>query len=322
MNRHDTRYAGKSLLLILVLAAAVLLLPSLLPHAHTAEAGVRLNKTSADMIPGYKVQLKVKGTSAAVTWRSGKKSVASVDKSGLVTAIRPGTCKITARTGSKKLTCKIRVYNPGDAVNTEGALHGVDVSVWQGTIDFKKVKKDGIDFVIMRAGHGSAADTKFKQNYKKAKKAGLKVGCYWFVTATSLSQLKREIRLCKKAIKGKSFDMPVFIDIESYSQFRKGKTFCSSLVSGFCEEMIKAGFTTGWYTSRSFVPKYLKNSISRNKNYTAWIAEHDSRLRYDFKYDIWQYSHTGRVSGINAYVDLNWYFPNARKETAADNPAA
>ena len=77
--------------------------------------------------------------------------------------------------------------------------------------------------------------------------------------------------------------------------------------------MLRAGYTTGWYTSRSFVPKYLKNTVSRRKDYTAWIAEHDGKLRYDYKYDIWQYSHTGRVNGINAYVDLNWYFPNGKR---------
>ena len=315
MSHSFSKRIVKAFMLFMFLTIVIMLLPTLLPSTHAAQAKIRLNKTSIDMVPGYTLKLKVKGTTAPVTWKSRKKGVASVDADGVVTGVRPGSCKIIAKVAGKKLTCKVRVYNPGDVVNTEGAMHGIDVSIWQGNINFKKVKKDGIDFVIMRAGHGTSVDTKFKRNYKNARKAGLKVGCYWFVTSTSASSLKKQIKLCKKAIKGKTFDMPVFIDIESNSQFGKGKAFCSSLVTGFCDKMIDAGYTTGWYTSRSFVPKYLHDSVSRNKNYVAWIAEHDSKLRYSYKYDIWQYSHTGRVKGINAYVDLNWYFPNARKKT-------
>ena len=303
----------KKAVLLLLSAALLLLFPTLLPKTHAAQAKVRLNKESADLVPGYTLQLKVEGTTQPVTWKSGKGRVATVDEHGLVTGCDPGTCRIFARVAGKKLVCRVRVYDPGDAINTEGAMHGIDVSIWQGTINFKKVKSDGIDFVIMRAGHGNAVDTKFKQNYRKAKAAGLKVGCYWFVTATTQSQLKKEIRRCMKAIKGKTFDMPVFIDIESNSQFRKGKELCSSLVTGFCDRMSRLGYPVGWYTSRSFIPKYLKNEVSRNTAYVAWVAEHDDKLRYSYPYDIWQYSHTGRVNGINAYVDLNWYFPNARK---------
>ena len=303
----------KKAVLLLLSAALLLLFPTLLPKTHAAQAKVRLNKESADLVPGYTLQLKVEGTTQPVTWKSGKGRVATVDEHGLVTGRDPGTCRIFARVAGKILVCRVRVYDPGDAINTEGAMHGIDVSIWQGTINFKKVKSDGIDFVIMRAGHGNAVDTKFKQNYRKAKAAGLKVGCYWFVTATTQSQLNKEIRRCMKAIKGKTFDMPVFIDIESNSQFRKGKELCSSLVTGFCDRMSRLGYPVGWYTSRSFIPKYLKNEVSRNTAYVAWVAEHDDKLRYSYPYDIWQYSHTGRVNGINAYVDLNWYFPNARK---------
>lgn len=302
-------------MLICFLTAAVMMLPVLLPHAHAAQAKVSLNKTSIHLVPGYSRQLRIDGTDEPVTWRSRNSNVASVDEKGTVTGVKPGSCKIIARVSGKKYSCKVQVFNPGKVVDTKGAMHGIDVSIWQGSIDFEKVKEDGIDFVIMRAGHGTSVDTKFKRNYKNAKKAGLKIGCYWFVTSTTPVSLKKQIKLCKKAIKGKTFDMPVFIDIESNSQFRKGKEFCSSLVTGFCDKIIKAGFTTGWYTSRSFIPKYLYDTVSRNEDYVAWIAEHDSKLRYSYKYDIWQYSHTGRIDGINAYVDLNWYFPNGRKKT-------
>ena len=107
---------------------------------------------------------------------------------------------------------------------------------------------------------------------------------------------------------------PVFVDIESYSQFNKGKAFCSNLVSTFCEMVKEAGYQPGWYTSRSFVGPYLTDKVAVGSGYTAWVAEHGRILHYDNIADIWQYSHTGRVNGIKTYVDLNWYFPNARTE--------
>ena len=202
------------------------------------------------------------------------------------------------------------MYNAPN-VNTEGALHGIDVSVYQGKINFKKVKNDGISFVIMRAGHGDSADTRFAYNYKNARKNGLKVGCYWFITATSQEALKRQAKKCLNTIKGKEFDLPVFVDIESYSQFNRGKDFCSALVSNFSEMVKKAGYDQGWYTSASFVNKYLSDKVISKSGYMSWVAQHNRRLSYNAPCDIWQYSHTGRVKGISTYVDLNWYFPEA-----------
>ncbi len=312
MSHSFVKRITKTVLLFCILTTSLLLLPTLLPHSHNARAKARLSSSSLHLVPGYSRKLTVAGAKGEVTWRSRNNNVATVDTDGTVTGKKPGSCRIVARTGGRKLTCSVRVYNPGKVINTKGAMHGIDVSVWQGKIDYNKVKNDGIDFVIMRAGYKTGVDTTFKRNYRNARKAGLKVGCYWFVTATSQSALKKQIRACRKAVKGKTFELPVFIDIESSSQFSLGKKFCSSLVSGFCDKMLKAGYTTGWYTSRSFIPKYLYDSVSENENYVAWVAEHDSKLRYTSDYDIWQYSHTGKIDGISGYVDLNWYFPNAR----------
>ena len=315
MTQKKIQPVVRLLFLVLLTAAALLLLPAVSASSHTAQAKARLNRTSADMVPGYTLKLKVKGTKKPVTWRSRKKRIATVDESGLVTAKRAGTCKIVAKVGGKKLVCKIRVLNPGKTINTEGAMKGIDVSAWQNSINFKKVKRDGIDFVIIRAGHGNSVDSRFARNYRNARKAGLKVGCYWFVTATTQAQVVSQAQKCISTIRGKKFDMPVFVDLESNSQFRQGKAFCSALVASFCGKLKNAGFDDyGWYTSRSFVTRYLTPAISQKKAYCAWIAEHGPRLNYSGYYDIWQYSHTGRVKGIGTYVDLNWYFPNARSE--------
>ncbi len=314
-----TKSVKRTLICIYFAAATIMMLPVVFRSAHAAQAKVKLNKTSLELLAGSSEQLKISGTSKTVTWKSKKKSIATVDADGVVTGVKSGSCKIIAKVGKKKYTCKVTVRSLKN-VNTTGALRGIDVSIYQGKINFKKVKADGISFVIMRAGHGSVVDSTFNTNYKKAKKNGLMVGCYWFITAASESELKKQAKKCLKTIKGKKFEFPVFVDIESYSQFNKGKTFCSNLVSTFCDMVKKKGYTPGWYTSRSFISPYLSDKVARESGYVTWIAEHSGTLNYEYPCDIWQFSHTGRVNGINTYVDLNWCFPNAFDDSLLPQP--
>ena len=186
---------------------------------------------------------------------------------------------------------------------------GIDVSTWQGNIDFNKVKKSGIDFVIIRAGFGrelSQKDNCFEQNYKNAKAAGLKVGAYWYSYADSIEDAKKEAKTCMEAIKGKSFELPIFFDLEEQSQFARGKSFCSSIVSAFCDTMIAGGYKTGLYISLSPLMDYISSEV-RNK-YTLWIAQYNSVCQYNGKYAIWQYSDIGRVNGISGNVDMNYLY--------------
>ena len=307
-----TRTTRRLLWVLLLACCLTAAIPAVFNKAHTAHAA-KLNKTAMDLFKGSSGQLILKKADGDIVWKSTKPQVASVDENGLVTGKKSGKCTIVAKLGGNKYKCKVTVRSLS-GVNTLGAMKGIDVSAWQGTINFTKVKNDGIGFVIMRVGHGMQVDSTFRRNYRKAKKAGLLVGCYWFITATSDSALKAQANKCLKTIRGKSFDLPVFVDIESYSQFNKGKAFCSNLVSTFCEMVKEAGYQPGWYTSRSFVGPYLTDKVAVGSGYTAWVAEHGRILHYDNIADIWQYSHTGRVNGIKTYVDLNWYFPNARTE--------
>lgn len=185
-------------------------------------------------------------------------------------------------------------------------MKGIDVSHWQGSIDFNKVKSSGIDFVIIRAGYGrevSQRDTLFEQNYKKAKAAGLNVGAYWYSYAISADDAKKEARACLKVISGKQFEMPIYFDLEEQSQFSNGKAFCSSLVKAFCNELEAAGYYAGLYISRSPLQSYISDDVK--KRYALWIAEYNSRLNYSGKYGIWQNSDSGKVNGISGNVDTD-----------------
>ena len=185
-------------------------------------------------------------------------------------------------------------------------LKGIDVSVWQGNnIDFEKVKNDGIDFVIIRAGYGketSQVDKYFELNYKKAKSAGLKVGAYWYSYASTIDAGKAEADACIKVIKGKQFEMPIYFDIEERDILNKGEAWISAMTEKFCSTMEKAGYYVGIYTSTGYLNKFSKTVL---KKYTLWLAQWASRCTYSGEKGMWQFSNNGSVKGINGRVDLD-----------------
>ena len=173
---------------------------------------------------------------------------------------------------------------------------GIDVSSWQEDIDFKKVKKSGIKFVIIRAGFGTrtSPDKYFERNYKGATDAGLHVGAYWYSYAESGAGALEEAQACLKVIKEKKFDFPVFYDLEEQSQFVKGIDFCSNLVRTFCNELEENDCFAGLYTSRYPLQHYISRDVA--SRYAVWVAEYNPTLNYRGNYGIWQYSSTGRRS--------------------------
>ena len=185
--------------------------------------------------------------------------------------------------------------------------HGIDVSNWQGTIDFDKVKNSGVDFVILRAGYGKydfQKDECFEDNYRKARAAGLDIGAYWFSYATSVSDAIKEAETFIKIIKGKTFEYPLYFDIETSDAFYCGKELCSDMVRAFCNTLEKAGYFAGFYISRSYLQTHITSDVA--KRYALWVAEYGNRLNYDGDYGIWQNSSTWAVSGIDGCVDHDY----------------
>lgn len=189
------------------------------------------------------------------------------------------------------------------------AVHGIDVSQWQGNIDFNKVKAAGVDFVIIRAGYGrniSQKDPYFEQNYSRAKAAGLNVGVYWYSYANNAVDAKTEAAVCLQAIKGKTFEYPIYFDLEERSQFNKGAAFCSSLVTAFCDAIEKAGYFAGLYISRSPLTQYITADVQ--KRYALWVAEYGAKLNYSGSVGMWQNTSSWRVPGINGNVDHDYSY--------------
>ena len=185
-------------------------------------------------------------------------------------------------------------------------MKGIDVSVHNGDIDWGKVKTDGIDFAILRAGYGKLAsqkDQKFEQNYKNAKAVNLPVGAYWYSYAMNENEARQEADVFLSVIKGKQFEMPVYFDLEEKKQFNLGKEKVSAIMRAFLEKVESAGYFTGLYGSASFLTTHTADDIK--SRYTIWLAHWVDQTNYSGAYAIWQYSSKGKVAGINGNVDLD-----------------
>ena len=188
---------------------------------------------------------------------------------------------------------------------------GIDVSKYQGSIDFNKVKAQGYTFVIIKAGYGkysTQVDPYFEENYKRAKAAGLNVGAYWFGYATTVADAKKEANVCMQAIKGKKFEYPIYYDMETdttsnHYPFSTGIVNCSAMVEAFCDLLEKSGYFAGLYISRSPLQAYITPAVANR--YALWVADYNDKCYYNGSFGIWQYSEKGRVSGINANVDMD-----------------
>lgn len=200
-------------------------------------------------------------------------------------------------------------------------VYGIDVSYYQGNIDWKKVKNSGVEFVIIRVGYrgyGSAGtlveDPKFKTYLDGATKAGLKVGVYFYTQAITTAEAKAEAKFVLDRIKGYSLKMPVYYDIESvdYDTGRLdsaglSKAQKTALCTAFCDTIIKSGYSAGVYANYTWLNYYI-DGAGLGKKYPIWLAHYTSNTNYDQRMDMWQYSGSGTVSGISAYTDVNvWY---------------
>ena len=184
---------------------------------------------------------------------------------------------------------------------------GIDVSRWQGDIDWKKVKAAGINFAIIQAGYGrelSQKDQKFEQNYSGCKAAGMPCGVYWYSYARTEAEAEQEAAVCLEIIRGRQLEYPVFFDVEEPAVLRLGKAQVSKVVRAFLRKVEAAGWFVGLYTSAHHLRDYIEDGIKQR--YTVWVAHYGvSKPDYSGSYGIWQKSSSGSVDGISGDVDLD-----------------
>ena len=212
-------------------------------------------------------------------------------------------------------------YVSASYIKLQAIEKGIDVSKWNGDIDWNKVKSDGIDYVIIRGGFGnSSIDPKFKSHIEGASNAGLKVGVYWFSYATSVSKAKEEAAKCLSTIEPykDKISYPVFYDFEyaSVDYAKKNginitKNLSTEMADAFLTDIKNAGYITGIYTNKDFGDKYFESDLLYANN--LWIAQYNQECTYNKPYMMWQYTETGTINDIGtssnpAYFDMNYTY--------------
>ena len=190
-------------------------------------------------------------------------------------------------------------------------VRGIDVSKWQGEIDWTKVKADGVKFAMIRLGYGSAdgnscgLDSYFGKNVQNALKAGIDIGCYFYSYALSVAAAKKEAEYVTGVLQNYKgvFTYPVVFDLEDKTQQSLGKTMLTDMVIAFGDAIEKAGFYFALYSNLNWLKNYLDDS--KLKRFDHWLAQWAAAPTYDGDFGIWQTSSTGSVNGISGNVDTD-----------------
>ena len=195
---------------------------------------------------------------------------------------------------------------------------GVDVSAFQGKVDWKKVKQSGIDFAIIRLGYrgyesGKLVEDEYaKINLKNAKEAGLKIGAYFFSQALNIKETDQEIQFMLKILGDTKLDMPIVLDWEIPANTARTRKMDARTLTDiqrhFCGQMRDQGYQPmiyfNWHQSEHL---YVLHEL---EDYPFWLALYQDRMTYPWKVEMWQYSDKGKVPGIQGNVDLNVYMPD------------
>ena len=195
---------------------------------------------------------------------------------------------------------------------------GVDVSAYQGKIDWKKVKASGIDFAIIRLGYRGYESGKLveddyaKANLKGAAEAGLKVGAYFFSQALNIRETDEEINFILKILGDTKLEMPLVLDWEIPADTARTRkmdaTTLTDIQRHFCGQVRDKGYQPmiyfNWHQSEHL---YTLHDL---EEYPFWLALYQDRMTYPWKVEMWQYTDKGKVPGIQGNVDLNVYMPD------------
>lgn len=286
----------------------------------------------------------LKGTSKGIKYQSSNSSIAKVDSKGKITGIKAGSVTITATVDKKSYRYKVTVKNKTPSLftgwktingkkyyyennvmvkgmkdingkryyfNNNGILSsqfGIDVSEHQGKIDWDKVKASGVEFAIIRAGYGmdqtDQDDSQFLRNIAECKRLGIPYGIYLYSYANTLekglSEAQHILRLIKTSQAKPS--LGIWYDIEDKIQSNLEQPFLAQIIHGFASKMEENGYNIGIYANLKWLTTKLDSSIT--SSYPIWLAHWTDQTSYP-SYQLWQYTSSGSISGINGNVDFN-----------------
>ena len=218
--------------------------------------------------------------------------------------------------------------------NSFNKIYGIDVSVYNGDIDFEKVKAEGYSFVIVRAGargYGSAGkmieDSRFEEHVDNAHKAGLMVGAYYYTQAVNKAEVKQEVDVTLRKIGSRKLEMPVYFDIEPAYDWNgaPGRLVAANLSKAqkadlckyFCDLINNAGYQSGVTSCKSWFEWEIDMS-SLEKQYDVWLAHYTNSTNYASDYNMWQFNSTRKVNGVYSnYTDQDVRYIEMTKPSGA-----
>ncbi len=275
-------------------------------------SSLSLNSTSYTLTLGQAYQLiatvaPANAENQTLTWVSSDNSVATVDQNGNVMSVNTGTAIITVITtdGSKSANCTINVINAVDVGNE--SIKGIDVSKWQGVINWDKVAGSGIQFAMIRSSFGSSStDPYYETNYTGAKASGIAVGVYHYSYATTVAKAATEVQFLISKLQGKQFEYPICVDIEDSSMSTLSKKALTDIAITYLDALSNAGYYPMIYANKTWFTTKLDDT--QLAGYDHWLAQWGSSITYTGEVGIWQYSSSGTVSGISGKVDMDTSF--------------
>lgn len=201
------------------------------------------------------------------------------------------------------------------------AIRGIDVSKFQGSVDWQAVKESGMEFAMIRLGIRGyesgemVMDERFYDNLQNAQAAGLKTGVYFFSSAVTQEEAVEEAEFVLKALEGRSIDMPIVFDTEPiyYAEARTDDLTPMELTDitiAFCERIKQSGYTPMIYANAKRLTTVLH--LEKLSDYELWYADYQEKPLYPYEYKMWQYTEKGSVPGVSGNVDINLYFQTNR----------
>ncbi len=209
------------------------------------------------------------------------------------------------------LVCLLLIQGGSYSAQAQPAVvaHGLDVSQWQGDIDWARVAGEGISFVMFGLGRYQQPDPRFEENISEATAQGIQAGVYLRSQASTVEMAREEARYVVEQIQGYPISMPVAYDIEDEPQMNlPDNASRTDLVLAFCEEIREAGYYPMVYANEYWLGSLLDMDRIREAGIDVWQARYGSSYDESYGAAMWQYTSTGSVSGISGNVDRNYLF--------------
>lgn len=212
-------------------------------------------------------------------------------------------------------------YNNGVPIYTESSedvslfsdetgVKGIDVSTFQGVIDWESVKNDGVEFAIIRCGYGDNKtaydDAYWKRNADECTRLGIPFGVYLYSYAASIEEAESEAAHALRLLEGYELSYPVFLDLEDDVVGACSNKLIGEMADIFCTALQRKGYMVGIYANTNWWTNRLTDEVFDDPTWHKWVADWRGYCGYDGEYSFWQYTSSGSVSGIYGNVDMNY----------------